>query len=276
VYLLYIVITFTNVILEERKTKKQYKQYKIKIMKKTVYLLVFMIMSNLLFGQSVTLTYLGNPLNANDTIFIPVDRVDYNLEYIAAFIMHNVTNETVQLRAAKNAISLVAGAEASICMSGICADPIVDTTPPELVYLLEPNTTAPADVFTLHYYPRGQYGNSLLKVTLFNADDPSDNVIFFVIFGTEVEISDAKVTNTGITAYPNPATDRVTIKYSLNKNVTAKLVLKNLMGHTLYTVPLNANCDKVNVDISQYASGIYFYSLMIDEQIISTKKLLVR
>jgi hypothetical protein len=158
----------------------------------------------------------------------------------------------------------------------ICADPVVDTTPAELAYALAGGATSPADVFTLHYYPNNQSGNSTIKVTLFNADNMSDNVIFYVIYGTESGIVNAKTTANNINAYPNPATDKVIIKYSLSKNAPAKLVLKNLMGTTLYTTPLNAGSDKVSIDISQYASGIYFYSLLIDGRIVSTKKLLVR
>jgi hypothetical protein len=245
-------------------------------MKKIFYLLVFMGMSSLLSAQNVTLSYLGNPVNANDTVFVPVGRVDVGLEYVASFAMHNTTSNPINLRAAKEAINLVAGAEVSICMAGICAEPHVDTTPPDLFYLLEGGATAPADVFAVHYKPNGQLGNSTIRVTLFNADNVSDNIIFYVIYGTELGITTTKTMVNQITAYPNPATNRVTIKYSLGKNAPAKLVLKNLMGTTLYTTPLNAGSDNVSIDVSQYASGIYFYSLLIDERIVSTKKLLVR
>jgi hypothetical protein len=242
-------------------------------MKKIFYLLVFMGMSGLLFAQSVTLSYNGNPLNANDTIFVPVVRLD--VEYVADFVMHNTSSQTVDLQAAKEAIYLVPGSIARICMVS-CFEPHIDTTPSTLAYSLEAGATSPNEVFTLHYEPNGQSGNSIIRVTLFNANDMSDNVIFYVIYGTEVGISDAKTATNNITAYPNPATDRVTIKYSLSKNAPAKLVLKNLMGTTLYTTPLSADSDRISIDVSQYASGIYFYSLLINEQVISTKKLLVR
>ncbi|MDR1345397.1 MAG: T9SS type A sorting domain-containing protein [Bacteroidales bacterium] len=243
-------------------------------MKKILYFLAFMGMTSLLFAQSVTLTYNGDPLNANDTIFVPVGRL--NTEYVAGFVMHNTTSDTINLRAAKEAIDLVSGATVSICMM-ICADPEVDTTDSENVFPLGGGATSPADVFTLHYSPNGHSGNSLIRVTLFNATDMSDNVIFYVIFGTEVSIATTKTTaNNNIAAYPNPATDKVTIKYSLSKDMPARLVLKNLMGQTLYTAPLSAGSDKVSIDVSQYASGIYFYSLLIGERVVSTKKLLVR
>jgi hypothetical protein len=241
-------------------------------MKKTLYFLVFMGMSSLLFAQNnVALSYLGNPLNANDTIFVPVVRLTD--EYVAYFGMQNTGSNTVNLRAAKEAIDLVPGSTASICMV-ICMSPEIDTS--EIAYPLPGDSTAPDDVFSLHYEPNGNAGNSTIRVTLFNADNMSDNVVFYVVFGTEIGISDAKTTTNNITAYPNPATDRVTIKYSLNKNTPAKLVLKNLMGTTLYTTPLNAAADRISIDVSQYASGIYFYSLLINEQVVSTKKLLVR
>ncbi|MDR1112173.1 MAG: T9SS type A sorting domain-containing protein [Bacteroidales bacterium] len=242
-------------------------------MKKILYFLTFMGMTSLLFAQSVTLSYNGNPLDANDTIFVPVSRL--NIEYVAGFVMHNTTSDTINLRAAKEAIDLVSGATVSICMM-VCADPEVDTTDPDNIYPLGGGVTSSADVFTLHYSPNEHPGNSTIRVTLFNADDMSDNVIFYVIYGTKVGIATTKTTDNNITAYPNPATDKVTIKYSLNKNAPARLVLKNLMGQTLYTVPLSAGSDKVSIDVSQYASGIYFYSLLIGERVISTKKLLVR
>jgi hypothetical protein len=242
-------------------------------MKKIFYFLAFMGMSSLLFAQSVALSYNGNPVNNNDTIFVGIGRL--NAEHVAEIVMRNTTSDLVKLRASKEAVKLLDSAIVQICMV-VCLEPSVDTIPENLTYSLPGETTAPANIFTLHYNANGNQGVSLVRYTLFNADDMSDNVVFYFTYNSNVSISDSKIAASNIAAYPNPATDRVTIKYSLNHNAPAKLVVKNLMGTTLYTTPLYANNDKVTLDVSQYASGIYFYSLVIDEHVVSTKKLLVR
>ena len=245
-------------------------------MKKTLYFLVFMGISSLLSAQSVKLTHQGNPVGNNDTIYVSIGTDNLNVENVTALIIENIIDDVVSLKVAKHAISLLANAEVQICLPPSCYSAEVDTT--VVPFILVGESSSADDDFSIHYNPKGNQGISLIYFTVFNIDNSNnDNTHFYIKYtsGT-VGISDNKTTANNITAYPNPAADKVTIKYSLSKNAPAKLVVKNLMGVTLYSVPLNTGSDKVSIDVSQYASGIYFYSLVVDEQVVSTKKLLVR
>ena len=244
-------------------------------MKRALYFLAFMGMCSLLSAQSLTLTHEGNPVGNNDTINISISASNLNELNETYLIITNVTDDVVSLKVAKHAISLLANAEVEICLPPSCYPAEVDTT--VIPFPLVGESSCGDRDFSIHYNPKGSQGISLIYFTVFNVDNPNDNTHFYIKYtsGT-VGISDNKTTANNITAYPNPAADKVTIKYSLSKNAPAKLVVKNLMGVTLYSTPLNAGSDKVSIDVSQYASGIYFYSLLVDEQVVSTKKLLVR
>ena len=69
----------------------------------------------------------------------------------------------------------------------------------------------------------------------------------------------------------------MTIEYAYTGNSdNVKLVVKNMLGTTLLTKKLDANGNKVKVDVSEYNAGIYFYSIEADGRPLITKKLLVK
>jgi hypothetical protein len=80
-----------------------------------------------------------------------------------------------------------------------------------------------------------------------------------------------------VRAYPNPASDNVTIEYAVSGNANkVQLVVKNLLGSTLYTRNLDVNSNRVKLNVSEYPAGIYFYSIEADGRPMVTKKLLVK
>jgi len=77
--------------------------------------------------------------------------------------------------------------------------------------------------------------------------------------------------------YPNPFNPFTKIKYEIfNKNIgTIQIKIFNLTGIELMVYKLDKNrISEIIFDGSNYPSGIYFYSLSIDDKIIQTKKML--
>ena len=116
-----------------------------------------------------------------------------------------------------------------------------------------------------------------MMFTFSNYDNSDDctSVIFKLVYDpTSIETTPVA---SKLRAYPNPASDNVTIEYAYAGNSNAvNLVIKNLVGATLYTKKLDVNGNKVKVDVSEYSSGIYFYSIEADGRPLVTKKLLVK
>ncbi len=76
-----------------------------------------------------------------------------------------------------------------------------------------------------------------------------------------------------ISIYPNPATNYFTVKVS-NKLKGSQLVFTNLLGK----VVLRKRVDNSELTFStnNLSCGVYFYSLIADNKIIETKKLIVK
>lgn len=73
--------------------------------------------------------------------------------------------------------------------------------------------------------------------------------------------------------YPNPATEIVYLDYSLN--ISSELVLIDLLGNEVKKMTLSSQGEK-KINISDLSKGIYFGNIIINNKIISIKKLIIR
>ncbi len=79
-----------------------------------------------------------------------------------------------------------------------------------------------------------------------------------------------------LSAYPNPYTSNTTIAYdfsTIKEYSNASIVVYNLMGKTVKTISLLGNSGAVSLDRTNLASGVYFYSLVVDGARLRTEKL---
>ncbi len=77
-------------------------------------------------------------------------------------------------------------------------------------------------------------------------------------------------------ASPNPAKEYTWIPYNLPSGVNnAQIVLRNLLGNEVSTLIIDANEQRVRLNTSSLNHGIYIYSLVINNQTVKSKRLLV-
>jgi len=79
--------------------------------------------------------------------------------------------------------------------------------------------------------------------------------------------------------YPNPFNPTTIIKYIIPKTSHVKLIIHNALGEEITTLInkfQNIGSYKINFDGSNYSSGVYFYSLIIDKNIITKKFILLK
>ena len=78
--------------------------------------------------------------------------------------------------------------------------------------------------------------------------------------------------------YPNPFNPSTTIKFSLPRSGKVTLKIYDITGRRIETLfnqdILNAGTFKYTYNASNLASGVYFYSLVVDEDLIDTKKMI--
>jgi hypothetical protein len=78
--------------------------------------------------------------------------------------------------------------------------------------------------------------------------------------------------------YPNPFNPSTTIKFQIEKLADVKLNVYDITGKLISTIVENKNragVYEINFNGSKYSSGIYFYSLFIDNKIIDTKRMIL-
>ena len=78
----------------------------------------------------------------------------------------------------------------------------------------------------------------------------------------------------GLSVYPNPANDFVKILFNDNKAESALLVVKDVLGKTIDTIPLKV-AESKEYDVSILKGGVYFFSLYINDTIIDNKKIVL-
>jgi hypothetical protein len=78
--------------------------------------------------------------------------------------------------------------------------------------------------------------------------------------------------------YPNPFNPGTKIKYQIPKTGYISLVIYDILGRKIETLidqKLNPGTYEIEWNASKFSSGVYFYQLVADENIIDTKKLVV-
>lgn len=77
-------------------------------------------------------------------------------------------------------------------------------------------------------------------------------------------------------AYPNPANSLVSINYNVNEfSEKGKLVFYDMLGKSVKEITLNDKQGVAKINIADLNAGIYFYTLIVNDKAISTKKLVI-
>jgi hypothetical protein len=78
-------------------------------------------------------------------------------------------------------------------------------------------------------------------------------------------------------AYPNPASQVLNFAYQLkNNNDEAKVLIHNLLGSLVAEIKLSAFDSQVQIPVSDYKAGIYFYTISVNNQNVVTKKFIIK
>ena len=77
--------------------------------------------------------------------------------------------------------------------------------------------------------------------------------------------------------FPNPANNQTGINFQLpTPNSEARIMLRNLLGSIVKEIRVTGTENKYSINTSDLNSGLYFYSVMFENKILFTKKLIVK
>ena len=191
----------------------------------------------------------------------------------------NSSSEEVTYRARRIMGDEVSGTTNRFCWGPICYQPENDessTNESLLVVLAAGESTS---TFTGYYNPNGNAGCTEVTYCFFDHFNEADEVCHMVTFAVECEVSvDEYVATEGEMSQvgPNPLQGSGSFTYSLNKvDTDSKVVFYNMVGEVVKEVQLNNPQGMVVVNSADFAQGVYFYSLVSSNEVISTKKMVV-
>lgn len=237
----------------------------------SVIVLSFLFFATIGFSQSIKIVYNGVILNNNAVI----DTSGTPNELFATFLgLNNTTNSVVQIKVKKIINYALNGSDVSFCFAGNCFDPSVFVSP--TTASINSNTTD--NSFSADYSGNGISGNTSVTYAFFNINSPGDTAKVTINYTTSVgvnEISKADITFSD--AYPNPANNSTSIAYTLPKTTkTSSIRISNILGSKVAEIAIQDLNGKKTIDLSDYNKGIYFYSLIVNDKIFFTRKLIVR
>lgn len=161
------------------------------------------------------------------------------------------------------------------CLDRTCQDASTE----EYIKRLEPGETLQNLVYTIE--SGMQNAQNTIRFQIFNKNYTQESVehSFYLSVseksGKSVLYRSKEITIQDV--YPNPVQDQAFIDYQLhNETVKAKLVIHNILGKAMNELELSAFETRAKLVTDDFTSGIYFYTLYLDNTGVLTRKLIVR
>lgn len=91
-------------------------------------------------------------------------------------------------------------------------------------------------------------------------------------------VDNARTVAPTLSLYPNPARGMVLVSITQRSGQEYKLRLSNILGREVRTVALQPMTGEVSipVNLSDLPAGMYFYSLLANDKVVSTKRLVLQ
>jgi len=242
-------------------------------MKKIVsFLFNITLIYSLIYSQNISLSHEFGNIENGDTLQVFIsneEAIEYHI-YVA-----NNHTQNLDVKVKKYVYELLPGAFNTFCW-GVCFDPTVSESPNTISI---PSGTTNKTDFYADYSSIGQDGISLVSYTFFNEANINDSSNVFILFHTSPLSVDKYYTkNASISLpFPNPANNFVRFTYDIPIGANdARIVLKDITGNIIKNIILSHEKGQVTIDLQSLASGIYFYSLVVNDRIGITRKLLIQ
>lgn len=242
-------------------------------MKKAIFLIASVLLSSVyLQAQELLLSWEGDTLGSIVSVWGEPDAE----EIVFQAVVHNNTEAWMKIKVRRTQIEMVDSTSSYFCL-GNCFDVDTDESPDSL---LVPSGGISVDsAFSGHYLPSMKNGRSTVEYMFYNMDNEDQNVKIQVNYwASPSSISDGNINKGEISdLYPNPTFTQVSIDYSLADEINSAAVrILNIYGNLVREQEIDPVSNKLTMEISSLERGVYFYTVLIDDKVYRTQKLIVR
>jgi hypothetical protein len=129
-----------------------------------------------------------------------------------------------------------------------------------------------------YYCHIGDFNHSGNNEFLVNNSDYSVTMYTLPAGGSNIGNSELPVNNYNLTNHPNPFTGETTISFSLTTNLheNTRIEIFNIKGQKVETLQItNSPNQQIIWNADNFASGVYFYKLVVDGIAVDTKKMIL-
>jgi hypothetical protein len=241
-------------------------------MKKQLLLLSAMLIFSLSFAQSFKLYFEGQALLPDAEITL-LAHPDSGLMLLDTLDVKNISDVTSEVYCVRTMVEDVEGTNNSFCW-GSCYPPAIDTSTITVTIMAK----ATSNEFVGDHYPNGVSGVVKVKYTFYDSHNEGNQTSVFVNYDATSSngINEKASQYTMSEVYPNPANQIATIDYDFTGFNNSSIVIYNLLGTVVEKLDVSDKSGKAKINTSLYQEGIYFYSLLFDNEVIRTQKLIVR
>ena len=98
------------------------------------------------------------------------------------------------------------------------------------------------------------------------------------VTGTTSATIDPNLAAATLNVFPNPSRGQVTVELNQKAGADYKLRLSNIIGQEIRTVALKPELTVAGLplDLSDLRTGVYFYSLLVDGRVVTTRRLVLQ
>lgn len=210
-----------------------------------------------------------------DTISILLSSLNQKQENVLVTVK-NINTTDVNTRLRQRVLNRIPGAAYSFCFGNCYEDN------QEEVLTGESIITIPAGGFTdelciMDYDPNGKAGTTYVRYTFFNSDNNDDSACIVIKYDdSHVSIANHENKTLKMSVFPNPCNAVATIRIqSFEPMRNPVLRVCNLLGTVVYEMELASENATVKLDVSEWNSGIYFYSVWEGDRNYGTQKMIV-
>jgi hypothetical protein len=233
-------------------------------MKSWVLTLILVVVSLSGFSQSFDLIDLQDNFQTTfgETVRIPI-KIKNNTSKAQFYIIRKLPSD------------LNSSQKGYFCLDKTCVDAGIE----EFSKKVEPGETLQNLVYVLESGIQSGVGN--IKFQVFTKGNPSEALDYAVNFSVQekghkqILFKSKDITIQDV--YPNPVQDLAYMDYHIhNESVTAKIIIHNILGRAVSELELSPFEDRVKIHSDEFVSGIYFYTIYVNNHGVLTRKLIIR
>ena len=225
---------------------------------------------------------------ATDTIYIDLDTLSSE-EITTYWVVANNQFGTQELMCSRNFVDLVdpynypfeLGAEGSyekFCWGTTCYNYGTDESSSNSSFLVSIPQNQTDSSFIAYFYPNGVTGTSTIEYCFHpvgNENVGSCETITYVAFSSSGIYEELSRESSLSTAYPNPIENIGRIDYTIPAGTFGEIIARDITGKAVFRFSSLSSKGTVTIDASEFAPGLYFTTLEINGNAITTKRFVV-